>query len=155
MKKLLLSIPMVFIFNACSTVDGANPSQNEALNKISGKTQKKPGAMQNALDKWLKEEWNPKTSDSAQPNANTKVKVVEKEDGSASLVEVKSGKVLKEMSKKEVIRQKEVKAKYQDKKRHFTLQEYVDKMAVYSSSHVTDDSDSHVKKINAMPVIGK
>ena len=154
MKKLLLTIPMVFMFNACSTVDGASPSQNEAVNKVSGKTAKKPGAMQQALDKWLKEEWNPATSDSAEPTAETNVKLVEKEDGSAKLVDVKSGETLKEISKEEVVHQKEVKEKYQDKDRHFTLQEYVDKMAVYSSSHVTDDTDSHNKMMDSLPVIG-
>jgi len=154
MKRLLLIIPTVFMFNACSTVDGASPSQNKAVNMVSGKKAKKPGAMQNALDNWLKNEWNPATSDSAQPTANTEVKVVEKEDGSAKLVDVKSGETLKEISKEEVVRQKEVKKKYQDKERHFTLQEYVDKMAVYSSSHVTDDSDSHNKMMDSLPVIG-
>ena len=155
MKKLLLTIPLVFIFNACSTIDGASPSQNKVVNKISGKKTKKPGAMQNALDKWLKEEWNPATSDSAEPTANTQVKVVEKKDGSAKLVDVKSGETLKEITKEEVVRQKEVKAKYKEKDRHFTLQEYVDKMAVYSSSHVTDDTDSHNKMMDSLPVIGK
>ena len=91
MKRLLLTIPLVFMFNACSTVDGASPSQNEALNKVSGKKAKKPGAMQNALDNWLKDEWNPATSDSAKPTSQTKVKVIEQEDGTAKLIEVESG----------------------------------------------------------------
>lgn len=142
------------MFNACSKVDGANPSQNEALNKISGKKAKKPGAMQKALDNWLNNEWNPSTSDSKKPTADTKVKVIENEDGSAKLVEIKSGETLKEISKDELKRQKEVKAKYQDEDRPFTLQEYVDKAAVYDSSSVSDDSDSLVKKMNTMPVIG-
>ncbi len=153
MKKLLLTIPMVLMFNACSKVDGANPSQNEAVNKVAGTKTKKPGAMQNALDNWLNNEWNPSTSNSDKPTANTKVKVVENKDGSAKLIEIKSGETLKEISKEEVIRQKEVKAKYQDKDRAFTLQEYVDKAAVYNSSHI-DKGDSHTKKINSLPVIG-
>ena len=142
------------MFNACSQVDGANPSQNEALNKVSGTKTKKPGAMQNALDNWLKNEWNPSTSDSDTPTADTKVKVVENEDGSAKLVKIESGETLKEISKEEVTRQKEVKSKYQDDDRPFTLQEYVDKAAVYNASHPTDDSNSHVKKMNTLPVIG-
>jgi hypothetical protein len=156
MKKLLLIIPTVFIFNACSTVDGASPSQNKAVNAVAGKKEtKEPGAMQKALDRWLKEEWEPATAGDAKPTANTKVKVVEQKDGTAELVEVKSGKVLKKMSKEEVVRQKEVKQKYKEKDRHFTLQEYVDKLSVYSSTHVTDDSKSHNKKLESMPVIGK
>ena len=142
------------MFNACSTVDGASPSQNKTVNMVSGKKPKKPGAMQQALDKWLKEEWSPSTSNTAKPNAKTEVKIVEKKDGSAKLVNVKSGETLKEITKEEVVRQKEVKAKYQNKDRHFTLQEYVDKAAVYNSSHVTDESKSHNKMMNSLPVIG-
>ncbi len=141
------------MFNACSKVDGVNPSQNEALRKVSGQKTKKPGAMQKALDNWLNNEWNPSTSDSKKPRAATKVKVIENKDGSAKLVEVKSGETLKEISKEEVKRQKEVKAKYQDEDRPFTLQEYIDKAAVYNASHV-DDGESHTEKINSMPVIG-
>jgi len=154
MKKLLLSIPLVFVFNACSTVDGASPSQNKTVNMVAGKKEKKPGAMQKALDKWLKEEWNPATSDSAEPTANTEVKVVEQKDGSAKLVDTKSGETLKKMTKEEVVRQKEVKAKYKGKDRHFTLQEYVDKISVYNSTHVSDESKSHNKMMNSLPVIG-
>ena len=142
------------MFNACSKVDGVNPSQNKALNKVAGKKEKKSGAMQNALDNWLKDEWNPSTSNSDKPTADTKVKVIENKDGSAKLIEIKSGKTLKKISKKELKRQKEVKAKYQDKDRPFTLQEYVDKAAIYDSSSVSDDSDSLIKKMNTMPVIG-
>jgi hypothetical protein len=155
MKRLLLTLPLAFMFNACSTVDGASPSQNKAVQAVSGQKAKKPGSMQKALDNWLKNEWNPSTSDAAKPTADTEVKVVPKEDGGAKLVEVKTGVVLKEMSKEEVVRQKKVKAKYQDKNRHFTLQEYVDKMAVYSSSHVSDESKSHNKMMESLPVIGK
>jgi len=60
----------------------------------------------------------------------------------------------KEMTKEQVEKQKEVLAKYKEEDRAFTLQEYVDKMAVYNSTHVSDEENSHTKKINAMPVIG-
>jgi len=142
------------MFNACSQVDGANPSQNKALNAVSGTKQKKAGAMQNALDNWLKDEWNPSTSDSQKPTADTTVKIVPNKDGSAKLVDTKSGETLKEISKEEVIEQQEVKAKYQEEDRPFTLQEYIDKAAVYNKNNPSDDTNSHVKKINAMPVIG-
>jgi len=155
MKKLLLTIPMVFMFNACSTIDGASPSQNKTVQMISGDKAKKPGAMQNALDNWLKNEWNPATSSSTKPTANTKVKVVEREDGTAKLVEIETGVVLKEMTKEEVVYQKEIQVKYESKSRNFTLQEYVDKMAIYNSSHITDDTNSHNKMMDSLPVIGK
>lgn len=154
MKKLLLLIPMVFIFGACSKVDGVNPSQNKVVNAVAGKKEKKPALMQNLLDDWLKNEWSPTVSGTEAPTGDTTVKIVPNEDGSAKLVEVKTGIVLKEMTKVQVEKQKEVQAKYQEEDRDFTLQEYIDKMAVYNSTHVSDEKDSHTKKINAMPVIG-
>ena len=153
MKKLLLLIPMALIMNSCSQVDGANPSQNKTVNIFAGTKAKKPGYMQRALDNWLKTEWEPTVS-GTKPTADTKVKVVEKEDGTAKLVEVKTGVVLKELSKEEVKKQKEVQEKYQDEDRHFTLQEYVDKLSVYNSNHMTSEEDSHYHKMKSMPVIG-
>jgi len=154
MKKLLLLIPMAFMMNSCSQVDGANPSQNKVVNAVAGKKEKKAGYMQNALDSWLKTEWEPATSSSKAPTADTSVKIVENKDGSAKLVEVKTGVVLKEMTKEQVVHQKEVSSKYQDEDRSFTLQEYIDKMEVYNDSHISNEKDSHTAKINAMPVIG-
>ncbi|MCF6308942.1 MAG: hypothetical protein L3J19_00480 [Sulfurimonas sp.] len=154
MKKLLLVIPMVFIFGACSKVDGVNPSQNKVVNAVAGKKEKKPAFMQNLLDNWLKNEWSPTVSGTEAPTGDTIVKIVPNEDGSAKLVEVKTGVVLKEMTKVQVEKQKEVHVKYKDEDRDFTLQEYIDKMAVYNSTHVSDEKDSHTKKINSMPVIG-
>ena len=154
MKKLLLLIPIVFIFNACSQVDGANPSQNKVLNAVGGKKEKKPALMQNLLDDWLKNEWSPAVSGTEAPTGETTVKIVPNEDGTAKLVEAKTGIVLKEMTKEQVKKQKEVQEKYKKKDRDFTLQEYIDKMAVYNSTHVSDEKNSHTKKINTLPVIG-
>ena len=145
---------MVFIFNACSQVDGVNPSQNKALNAIAGKKEKKSALMQNLLDDWLKNEWSPTVSGTEAPTGQTRVKIVPNEDGSAKLVEAETGIILKEMTKEQVKKQKEVQAKYKEKDRNFTLQEYVDKMVVYNTAHVSDEENSHTKKINAMPVIG-
>ena len=154
MKKLLLIIPIAFLLNSCSQVDGVNPSENKALNQLTGRKDKKPGAMQKALDNWLQNEWNPATSDLDAPTADTKVKVIPNKDGSAKLVDVKSGETLKEMTKEQVKRQEEVKTKYKDEDRDFTLQEYIDKMAVYNETHPSDEENSHVKKVDSMPVIG-
>jgi len=155
MKKLLLLIPVAFMLNSCSQVDGANPSQNKVLNAISGKKEKKAAFMQNALDNWLKNEWSPTVSGTKAPKAQTKVKIVPNVDGSAKLVEVKTGLILKEITKEQVKKQKEVKIKYKDGDRNFTLQEYVDKLSVYNSTHTSDEKNSHTNKINSMPVIGK
>ena len=148
-------IPMVLILNSCSQVDGANPSQNKAVNAFAGKKEKKTGFLQNSLDKWLKEEWSPIVSGTKAPSAQTKVKIIPNKDGSAKLVVVKTGLVLKEMTKEQVKKQKLVQTKYKDENRHFTLQEYVDKIQVYNSSHTSDEKNSHTAKINFMPVIGK
>ena len=146
---------MAFMMNSCSQVDGANPSQNKTLNMISGKKEKKAGLMQNALDNWLKNEWSPTISGTKAPTGNTKVKIIPNKDGSAKLVEVKTGVVLKEMSKEEVKKQEEVRTKYKKEDRNFTLQEYLDKFSVYNSTNTSDTKDSHTSKINSMPVIGK
>lgn len=147
---------MALMMNSCSQVDGANPSQNKTVNAIAGKKEtKRSGYMQQALDKWLAEEWSPLVSGTQAPTGDTKVKIIPKDDGSATLVEADTGVVLKEMTKEQVQRQKEVQAKYKEDDRPFTLQEYVDKIAVYHSTTPSDPKNSHTTKINAMPVIGK
>ncbi len=150
-----MTILAVTLFSACSKVDGANPSQNEALNSVAGKKEKKSGYMQQALDNWLKNEWEPVVAGTEAPTGDTKVEIIPNEDGSAKLVEAKTGVVLKELSVEQVKKQKEVQSKYKEEDRPFTLQEYVDKMSVYNATHTTDEENSHVKKISSMPVIGK
>jgi hypothetical protein len=48
-----------------------------------------------------------------------------------------------------------IKEKYSDEKRDFTLQEYVEKSEIYMKESNATTKNSHVDKINAMPVIGK
>lgn len=155
MKNIIMTILAVTLFSACSKVDGANPSQNEALNSVAGKKEKKSGYMQQALDNWLKNEWEPVVAGTEAPTGETKVKIIPNEDGSAKLVESETGVVLKELTAQQVEKQKEVQSKYKEEDRPFTLQEYVDKMSVYNATHTTDEENSHVNKISSMPVIGK
>lgn len=155
MKNIIMTISTLVLFSACSKVDGLNPSQNVALNTLAGKKEKeKSGFMQQRLDKWLNEEWSPVTEGAKVPTGETKIKIIENQNGTAKLVESETGTVLKEISKEELKVQKEIHGKYQDKDRSFTLQEYIDKMAVYNGMHISDEKNSHVKKIDAMPVIG-
>lgn len=149
-----MTILAITLFGACSKVGGINPSQNEALNSVAGKKEKKSGFMQQKLDKWLAEEWSPVVAGTKPPTGETKVEIIPNEDGSAKLVEIKTGVVLKELSIEQVERQKEVESKYRQEDRAFTLQEYVDKMSVYNATHTTDDENSHVNKMSSMPVIG-
>jgi hypothetical protein len=48
-----------------------------------------------------------------------------------------------------------IKSMNKNEQRNFTLQEYVDKMTVYLKEHNSSYQNSHIKKIDAMPVIGK
>ena len=54
-----------------------------------------------------------------------------------------------------VEKDKEVKEKYSDKSRDFTIQEYVDKSTIYIKDNNNSYESSHSKKISSMPVIGK
>ena len=156
MKNIIMTILAVTIFSACSKIDGVNPSQNKALKSVAGKTEKeKSGYMQQVLDNWLKNEWEPVVAGVEAPTGDTKVEIIPNKDGSAKLIESKTGAVLKELTVEQVEKQKEVQSKYKQEDRAFTLQEYVDKMSVYNANHITDEENSHVKKIGTMPVIGK
>lgn len=156
MKNLILAVSAIILLASCSKVDGANPSQNKALKSVSGKKEKEQsGFMQQKLDKWLSEEWSPVVAGTKPPTGDTAVKIIENENGTAKLVEVKTGTILKEMTKEEVKKQKEAQEKYSDEDRNFTLQEYIDKMAVYNSTHTSYEEESHTQKVNSMPIIGK
>lgn len=156
MKNLIIAVSAIVLLTSCSKVDGANPSQNKALNTVSGKKEKEQsGFMQQKLDKWLSEEWSPVVTGTKPPTGDTAVKIIENENGTAKLVEVKTGTILKEMTKEEVKKQKEAQEKYSDEDRNFTLQEYINKMAVYNSTHTSNEEESHTQKVNSMPIIGK
>ena len=54
-----------------------------------------------------------------------------------------------------VEKDKEIKEKYSDKNRDFTLQEYAEKSTVYMKDNNSSNKNSHSQKISSMPVIGK
>ncbi|MDQ7068523.1 MAG: hypothetical protein Q9M40_11395 [Sulfurimonas sp.] len=63
---------------------------------------------------------------------------------------------LKNEWKEKVLEDKEIKEKYPEKENHpFTLQEYVDKVEVYSGKADANKSRSNVSKLQSMPVIGE
>lgn len=121
----------------CTAHGGVSPAQNNELNSVSPTTlNKKPGLMQNSLDNWLQNEWEP---------------TVEKDP-----------EIQKKYMKKEVVTQGEEnttstqKIKYiENKERAFTLQEYVDKAVAYQKAKPNDENSSHVKQMESLPVIGK
>ena len=60
MKKLTFYIVIALLLSSCSSNKQVNPSQNSTLNSISKSSQKsEKGSMQNNLDKWLQDEWEP------------------------------------------------------------------------------------------------
>ena len=51
-------------------------------------------------------------------------------------------------------KEKKVEEKYSDKSKSFTLQEYVDKSALYLKEYNSTNENSHTQKLQSMPVIG-
>ncbi len=138
MKQLIttsLAISLFILLNGCTTDTPVAPSQNSDLNKISDSNGKdKPGLMQKSLDSWLKNEWTPTVS----KDKKVQMKYLKKVDSNVTTTDKNS------------------EVKYVEKEdKNFTLQEYVDKSEAYLKAHPSDDKDSHVKKLESMPVIGK
>lgn len=48
-----------------------------------------------------------------------------------------------------------IKKKNKDEARDFTLQEYVDKIKLYTSEQNSTSSESHSQKMKSLPVVGK
>ena len=143
MKQLILKntpILSLLILSACGTTPTVAPSQNTALNSISSSNAqngKKAGFMQNSLDSWTKDEWKPKV----EANPEIQKKYMEVDNNATAINSEKSDK------KEVVYKEKEDKA--------FTLQELVDKTGAYLDATPSDGSESNVKKMESMPVIGK
>jgi len=125
MKQLTITANILFLtllLTACAPDTEVTPSQNSALNSISNSNaHSKNGAMQQSLNSWLKNEWEPTV----------------KEDK----------KIQKKYMKKEKT--------FVEKEDSFTLQEYVDKAAVYMKAHPNDYNSSNVHKLESLPAIGK
>lgn len=147
MKQLttitLLAIATSLI-SGCSSKTQVAPSENSALNSISSSGQNsKSSYMQKSLDSWLKEDWTPTV---------TKDKKIQKKYMKKTTVS-KNGQSNETLGDDSV--QEEESSYVEDENRNFTLQEYVDKAAVYLKAHPNDDKNSNVKKLETMPVIGK
>ena len=89
--------------------------------------------MQKSLDTWFKKDWEPTLS----KDKDIQKKYMEKTKTSYKKTDGK---------KEEYIEKKD---------KSFTLQEYVDKAAVYNKAHPNDYNNSNVKKMESLPVIGK
>jgi hypothetical protein len=105
------------------------PSQNPQLNAISpsGTSKKSEGFMQNSLDTWLQNDWEP-----TQEKLDSEEKVL-----STSI-------------------EKPLELNATQEESPFKLQTYVDKWKRYNKEREkAPKSPSHVEKINALPAIGK
>lgn len=108
--------------------------------------------MQEGLDTWLEKDWMPAVSADTnvqekymQKNENVKVHTITTQEE----LEANSSKKLSTQSQKSEV-------KYVEKpNKPFTLQEYVDKTEAYMRARKVDVNNSHVEKLNSMPVIGK
>ena len=135
MKQLItttLSTFALFSLVGCGTNAPVAPSQNNALNKISNSGGKeKAGMMQTSMDSWFKEEWTPTVNGDEE---------IQKKYQKVQTTNANGDQEVKYV---------------EDEGRNFTLQEYVDKSAVYLKAHPSDEENSNVKKLESMPVIGK
>ncbi|MBN2815829.1 MAG: hypothetical protein JXQ67_04050 [Campylobacterales bacterium] len=120
------------LLTACSQSKPDAPSENSALHSISPTKEKTDGWMQNGLDSWLKDDWEPTISKDE--------KVQEK---------YMEAKIITDTS----CSSEKVKFVERDDK-GFTLQEYYDKAEAYFKAQERDYENSHVEKLNKMPVIG-
>jgi len=136
--RLLSLIILIILHSGCGYIAEVSPSQNIELKKVtpsqnckkSHKCEKK-GYMQRALDEWLEKEWTPTIAkDEAIQKKYMEQKTIKNTD-------------------------KEEKILIEKRNRDFTLQEYVDKASAYLKAHPSDYENSHVKKLESLPVIGK
>jgi len=129
----LISTFTLVLLTACAQSNPTAPSQNSALNSISPTKEKTDGWMQNSLDSWLKDDWEPKVSnDKKIQEKYMETKIIRDANGSSEKVEF---------------------VEKDDK--GFTLQEYVDKIKAYVDSKKDDKKEeSHADKMKSMPVIG-
>jgi len=136
--KLTLTISTVILLSACGGSTTPTPTKNSALSSVSPTAATKEGSfMQHGLDSWLQEDWTPTVE--KDPTIRKKYMKAEKQ---------------KSVSKSNTLKDKEINY-IEDKERDFTLQEYVDKAGAYIKAHENDHTESNVKKMESMPVIGK
>lgn len=135
---LLTATLSALLLVGCANREGVAPSQNTSLNTVSPSTPaaSEGGAMQRALDAWLKEEWTPMTKTAEVTTTTT----------------MPDGKVVTET--------KIIEAPVTDGNATFTLQKYVDKWKVYQENKEKMNAGkpkdpSHIDMLNRMPLIGK
>ena len=143
---------LLLLLASCGSSAPVAPSQNDALNKISNsKGKEKSSYMQQGLDTWLEEEWEP----AVEKDKEIQNKYMEKVQGVAPKITTKEE--LEKNSTSNLSKKVQTEEKYVEKtNKPFTLQEYVDKAAAYNKQRQKKDlEDSHSEKMKKMPVIGE
>ena len=135
---LLTAAVSTLLLVGCANREGVAPSQNASLHSVSPNTPAatEGGAMQRALDAWLKEEWAPLTKTSEVTTTTT----------------TPDGKVITETKMMEVPNT--------DINETFTLQKYADKWKVYHENKAKMNEGkpkepSHIEMMGTLPVVGK
>jgi hypothetical protein len=136
--SLTLSIALLLFGGCAANTTGVTPSQNTKLQAVSQNSAEvgEDGAMQRALDRWLKEEWTPLTQGEKVTTTKT----------------MPDGKV--------VVEEKIVEVPKTDTNETFKLQNFVDKWKVYQENKEKMNAGkpkdpSHIDMLNRMPLIGK
>lgn len=132
--RIICSLSIVTILlTGCGGHADISPSQNSALNAVSPSTSShQGGAMQQALDSWLKEEWTPATQ-------NVPARITSSDGAKTATEEVVTSK--------------------NEEQTPFTLQTLADKWKVYNENKAKmkegkPQEPSHADSLKALPVIG-
>jgi hypothetical protein len=142
------------LLSACSNHAGVSPSQNSSLSSVTPNSadEAKGGAMQKALDSWLKEEWTPMST----------VKSTAAADGTVITTKTEASQVIttKTAPNGTVVTTTTPVAQEPKDTTPFTLQKYADKWKAYNESKAKmregqPKEPSEIDKVNSLPVIGK
>lgn len=95
--------------------------------------------------------------DGANPSQNKALSSVsgKKEKEQSGFMQQALDSWVKEEWSPRVEKDETIKKKNEDENRNFTMQEYVDKIAIYNKEQNSTLEESHTQKVNSLPVIGK
>ncbi len=156
--RIICSLSIVTILlTGCGSHADVAPSQNSSLNAVSPSTSShQGGAMQQALDSWLKEEWTPATKDV--PTLTT----TQAHDGTVITTKTEASQVTitKTAPDGTVTTTTEAVTVESEDNAPFTLQKYADKWKVYNENKAKmkegkEQEPSHADSLKNLPVIGK
>lgn len=153
---LYATLSTLILSGCAANTTGVTPSQNNNLQAVSPSDTavSEKGAMQRALDNWLKEEWTPLTE--------TTIKTTTATDGTVTQIKTETTQVVTTTTApdgKVVTTTKHVASEPVDET-PFTLQKYADKWKKYHENEAKlkegkPKESSHIDYLDRMPAIGK